>query len=149
MKQLPPRLLFLLVVALLAFAMSSCDTLGIATHEYVEDRVEAVNEHTAAASEKVAESFDPILPGFAEYVGETFRNEPTRPPPPPDERFPWVEVIGIVGAAFGLSVPAAVKATNAIRDMKRKQYGEATSVKEAIALGQLPVPEISQKGTPS
>ena len=139
MRNLPPRLLFLLVAALLAFAVSSCSTFGIATEEYVEDRVDAVNEHTAAASEKVAESFDPILPGFAEYVGETFRNEPTRPPPPPDERFPWVEVLGIVGAAFGLSVPAAVKATNAIRDSKRKSYGEATSVREAMALGQLPV----------
>lgn len=126
MKQLPPRLLFLLVVALLAFAMSSCSTFGIATHEYVEDRVEAVNEHTAAASEKVAESFDPILPGFAEYVGETFRNEPTRPPPPPDPAFPWVEVVGIIGAAFGVSVPAAVAATNRIRDSRRVSMGEPT-----------------------
>jgi len=137
MKNLPPRLLYLIVAALLAFA-TSCSTFGVATEDYVEDRVEAVNDRTASAAEKVAQTADVIIPGFSDYVGETFRNEPTRPPPPPDPAFPWLEVIGIVGAAFGVSVPAAVKATNLIRDRKRSAYGEATSVAEARALGQIP-----------
>lgn len=135
MKNLPPRLIFLLAAALLAFAVSGCSSFGIATEDYVEDRVEAVNERTASAAEKVAQTADVVMPGFSEYVGETFRNEPTRPPPPPDPAFPWVEVIGIVGAAFGISVPAAVKATNMIRDNKRVARGEAVTPAEAAKKG--------------
>lgn len=128
---------WLLAFLLFAWALSSCSMLGIATEGYVETRVEDVNEHTAKAAGKVAETFEPVAPGISRYVEDVFRNEPTRPPPAPDPAFPWVEVIGIVGAAFGVSVPAAVKATNVIRDRNRRKYGEATSVEEAKKLGQV------------
>jgi len=128
-------LLWLIVAALVVFAASGCSALGIATEGYVEQRVEAVNEHTAEAAEAVAVSFDPIFPGLATHVGATFRGTPTRPPPVPDTSFPWLEVVGIVGAAFGVSVPAAVKVTNLIRDNRRRDQHEPTTMAEASQLG--------------
>jgi hypothetical protein len=137
--RLPPLLhrylLCLIVVAALVVVFSGCSVLGIASEGYVEDRVEAVNEHTAVAAAHVAETAEPILPGFSNYVGSVFRDTPTSPPPAPDPAFPWLEVIGIVGAAFGVSVPAAVGATNHIRDKSRRERHEATSVGEALAKG--------------
>lgn len=128
---------WLIALSLFVWALSSCSVLGIATEEHVAERIEAQNERTANAAGRVAETFEPLAPGFSEYVTKTLLEEPVRPPPPPQEHFPWLEVIGIVGAAFGVSVPAAVKATNLIRDGKRRSYGEATNVPEAVALGQV------------
>lgn len=137
---------WLLAFLLFAWALSSCSMLGIATEGYVETRVDDVNQHTAKAAGKVAETFETVAPGISSYVEDVFLNEPANPPPAPDPAFPWLDVIGIVGAAFGVSVPAAVKATNLIRDSNRRKFGEATSVPEAMALGQIPAPKAPSGG---
>lgn len=136
-------LFWLIIVGLLGFAVSGCSQLGIATEDYVAERIEAQNDRTAEAAGEVALTFEPLAPGFSAYVEQTLKGKEIRPPPQPDPSFPWLEVLGIVGAAFGVSVPAAVKATNLIRDAKRHSYGEATSVKEAVALGQIPSTKVT------
>lgn len=131
-------LFWLIVVGLVAFTWSGCSMLGIATEGYVEDRIQAVDEKVTESAVDVAEPVDNIVPGYKEFVRAKYTGRPVAPPPAPDPAFPWIEVIGIVGAAFGVSVPAAVKATNVIRDRNRRAYGEATNVREAVALGQIP-----------
>ena len=74
---------WLLAFLLFAWALSSCSMLGIATEGYVETRVDDVNQHTAKAAGKVAETFETVAPGISSYVEDVFLNEPTNPPPAP------------------------------------------------------------------
>lgn len=124
---------WLVIVALIVTLYASCSAMP-ATRGYVEERVVAIDEKVTEAAVDVAAPVDAIIPGYAQFVRGAYTERPIAPPPA-EPAFPWLEVLGIVGAAFGVSVPAAVTATNRIRDGKRRQRAEAVTVAEARAKG--------------
>lgn len=135
MKYLFRFTFYLCLAACIAELVSSCSMLGIATEGYVESRVDAVKANTTDCAVAVAQPIDAVVPGYASFVRSSYMGKPVAPPPPPPAGFPWTEVLAIVGAAAGVSVPTAVKVTNAIRDNNRMKRGEALTVDQAVAKG--------------
>lgn len=118
------------VAALLAFA-ASCSVLGIATEDYVEARVDAVDEARVETAAAIVSPLEPLVPGITEYARNTAKDVHVAPPPPPDTEIPlWVQA-----ALAALGVPVSVGATNYMRNRARRQRGEALTPAEAAAKG--------------
>jgi len=128
-------LLWLIVAALVVFAASGCSVLGVATESYVEDRVEALDEARVETAVAIVEPLEPIVPGITSYARERARGVEVRAPTPSEDGFPWEMVLGVLATTIGVGVPASVGATNHMRDKRRRQLNEATSVREAEARG--------------
>lgn len=119
---------------LIAFAASGCSTFGIATEEYVEDRVEAVTEARIETAAAIVAPLEPVVPGITEYARETAKGVIVRAPPPPAPT-DWGAIALAVLGSIGLGTPIAAGVTNHMRDRRRRQQGEATTVAEAKAKG--------------
>lgn len=138
-------ILLVACVGVMAQALTSC----VASKDYVDTRIEDVKSYADARDVEVYEkqkeavldivSFaDPIFPGVtaaAEDVYEGKRPSPPQELPPREDEFPWETLIIAVSSALGLGVPVAVKATNVMRDTKRRQRGEALTPEEAAKKG--------------
>lgn len=117
---------WLCVIGLVGFALIGCSTFGIATEDQLAERVDALNEARIETAVAIVEPLEPLVPGITAYAESKARGVMVRAPPPPQTGFPWLEIVSIVGAAVGVSVPAAVKATNMIRDNRRVALGQPT-----------------------
>lgn len=140
-----PRLLHryvlcLAVIAALVVLFSGCSTFGVATEEYVEQRVEAVDQKVIEAASVSAEALDPLFPGYATFVRATYTDRAVAPPPAPEPGLPdWLGTLGEIAAAVALSYLGV----NVSRDRQRRRLGEATTIAEAVQLGQIPAPKVS------
>lgn len=133
------RMTLVLVACVLAIAialgLSGCSVLGVATESYVEDRVEALDEARVETAVAIVEPLEPIVPGITSYARGRARGVEVRAPTPSEDGFPWEMILGVVATTIGVGVPASVGATNHMRDKRRRQLNEATSVREAEARG--------------
>lgn len=122
---------WLAIVLLCGVALVGCSTFGIATEEYVEHRVESVDEKVTDAASTAAEPIDALFPGYQAFVRGAYTDRPIAPPPPPDTEIPlWVQA-----ALAALGVPISVGVTNRLRDRKRVARGEALTTEEAVKKG--------------
>ena len=118
-----------LALPLLALTLSSC----LASQDYVEDRVDAMNEARIDTAAAIVEPFEEWVPGITSYARDRARGVTVRAPAP-SERMPWELIIG--GAVTLLTgVPMSVGITNRMRDQRRHRLNEATNVSEAVERG--------------
>lgn len=133
-------LLYLIVATLVVVLFSGCSTFGIATEEYVETRVEDLNEARVDTAAAIVEPLEVIVPGITEYARAKAEGVVVRPPPPPAPT-DWGAIALAVLGSIGLGAPISVGVTNHMRDKRRRALNEATNVREAQAQGYFdPVP---------